>query len=184
MRTDILARKSQSQSMLYSLPYRAPGSCASVRLRITVRVRQYQNTGTRLTIEGEVAPDRTSLCVVELIDDTDNTVHSIDLFAYPRPSRRVVRILKRFVSIPLDKRKCVVYSRDAERLLSAFDLASSRCSRHGVEALPGEYERANDMAEEELERRIRSSRAREQKREEEERKGTGGRERHRSSSAS
>jgi len=45
------------------------------------------------------------------------------------------------VSISLDKRLCVVYSRDAERLLSAFDLASSRCS--DVEALPEEYERIN-----------------------------------------
>ncbi|KYM88398.1 hypothetical protein ALC53_02881, partial [Atta colombica] len=78
----------------------SPGSYASVRLRITVTARQYQNTGTRLTIpslhryptqntlasdshsealycEGEVAPDRASLCVVELIDDMDDTVHSM-----------------------------------------------------------------------------------------------------------
>lgn len=86
-----------------------------------------------------------------------------DLFAYPT----VVRISKRLVSISLDKRKCIVYSWDAERLLSAFDLASSRCSRHDVEALPEEYERANDMAGEEPEHRIRSSRVREQKREDE-----------------
>lgn len=78
----------------------SPGSYAGFRLRITpVTARQYQNIGTRLTIpslsqisyrihwrltvtlkrciEGEVTPDRTSLCVVELIDDTDDTVYSM-----------------------------------------------------------------------------------------------------------
>lgn len=39
----------------------------------------------------------------------------IAIFSYPA----VVRIPKRLVPIPLDKRKCVVYSRDTERFLSA-----------------------------------------------------------------